>query len=133
MLETLDHFWNQHLHAMDHLREGIGLRGYGQKNPLYEYQKEGFLLFQRMIADFNENVVRRLYFYEVPDPQELMVHIEAERQRREAIEDQMQLIHENVLEPEAEEAATAEAAKNPDDVRAKLQAQKRARRKMRGK
>ena len=42
MLQTLDSLWKDHLLAMDHLKEGIGLRGYGQQNPLVEYQKEGF-------------------------------------------------------------------------------------------
>ena len=131
-LETLDHFWNQHLHAMDHLREGIGLRGYGQKNPLYEYQKEGFLLFQEMISALKENVVRKLFYYEVPDAQDVIDHFEAERARREKIEEQMKLVHQDVIEPAANDKAEDEN-KNPDDARAKMMEQKRARRKMRGK
>ena len=133
-LETLDHFWNQHLHGMDHLREGIGLRGYGQKNPLYEYQKEGFLMFQQMIIAFKENVVRKLFYYQVPDAQELIAHFEAERARREKIEEQMRLVHQDVIEPNDEKELIAEdVSKNPDDVRAKMLAQKRARRKAKGK
>jgi preprotein translocase subunit SecA len=131
-LETLDHFWNQHLQAMDHLREGIGLRGYGQKNPLYEYQKEGFVLFQEMILALKENVVRKLFYYEVPDAQEVVEHFEAERERREKIEEQMKLVHQDVIEPSATVKAEEES-KNPNDVRAKMMEQKRARRKMRGK
>lgn len=131
-LETLDHFWNQHLHAMDHLREGIGLRGYGQKNPLYEYQKEGFLLFQEMISALKENVVRKLFYYEVPEAQEVVAHFEAERLRREKIEEQMKLVHQDVIEPDAT-GKSEEDLKNPDDVRAKMLEQKRARRKLRGK
>ncbi|HTW88496.1 MAG TPA: preprotein translocase subunit SecA, partial [Candidatus Binataceae bacterium] len=50
MLQTLDALWKDHLLAMDHLKEGIGLRGYGQKNPLVEYQKEGFTMFESMLA-----------------------------------------------------------------------------------
>ena len=49
MLQTLDALWKDHLLAMDHLKEGIGLRGYGQKNPLVEYQKEGFTMFESMM------------------------------------------------------------------------------------
>ncbi len=49
MLQTLDALWKDHLLAMDHLKEGIGLRGYGQKNPLVEYQKEGFAMFEAMM------------------------------------------------------------------------------------
>src|SRR5208283_1156223 len=50
MLQTLDALWKDHLLAMDHLKEGIGLRGYGQRNPLTEYQKEGFDMFEAMLA-----------------------------------------------------------------------------------
>ncbi|MGH7857035.1 MAG: SEC-C metal-binding domain-containing protein, partial [Candidatus Binatia bacterium] len=60
MLQTLDTLWKDHLLSMDHLKEGIGLRGYGQKNPLQEYQKEGFTLFEAMLARFEEEVVERL-------------------------------------------------------------------------
>jgi preprotein translocase subunit SecA len=132
-LETLDHFWNQHLHGMDHLREGIGLRGYGQKNPLYEYQKEGFLMFQQMILGFKENVVRKLFYYEVPNAQDLIAHFEAERERREQVEEQMRLVHQGVVEATVDSEAEIEASKTPEDVRAKMIAQKRARRKARGK
>lgn len=83
-LETLDFFWNDHLQAMDHLRDGIGLRGYSQKNPLHEYQREGFLLFQRMLGGMKEGVVRRLFYYQVPEPAELMKGIQAEHERRVA-------------------------------------------------
>ncbi|MCB0309645.1 MAG: preprotein translocase subunit SecA, partial [Bdellovibrionales bacterium] len=82
-LSTLDHSWNLHLQEMDHLREGIGLRGYGQKNPLHEYQREGFVLFQQMIDSMRESLIRKLYYYEVPEPEELRAHLEAEKARRE--------------------------------------------------
>ena len=64
LLETLDHLWKVHLQEMDHLREGIDLRGYGQKNPLHEYQREGFLMFQQLLDTIRETVVRKLFFYE---------------------------------------------------------------------
>jgi preprotein translocase subunit SecA len=60
MLQTLDTLWKDHLLSMDHLKEGIGLRGYGQKNPLQEYQKEGFALFEEMLARFESEIVERL-------------------------------------------------------------------------
>src|SRR5581483_8741875 len=49
MLQTIDALWKDHLLNMDHLKEGVGLRGYGQKNPLQEYQKEGFEMFEEMV------------------------------------------------------------------------------------
>ncbi len=60
LLENLDRFWKEHLLNMDHLREGIGLRGYGQQDPKYEYKKEGFELFQEMLYLLKENTVRSL-------------------------------------------------------------------------
>ena len=49
MLQTVDNLWKDHLLSMDHLKEGIGLRGYAQQNPLIVYKKEGFDMFQEMI------------------------------------------------------------------------------------
>ena len=49
MLNVIDNQWKDHLLSMDHLKEGIGLRGYGQKDPLVEYKKESYVLFQDMM------------------------------------------------------------------------------------
>jgi len=61
MLHTLDTLWKDHLLSMDHLKGGIGLRGYGQKNPLQEYKKEGFDMFVEMIARLKSEVCERLF------------------------------------------------------------------------
>jgi preprotein translocase subunit SecA len=60
MLEALDKHWKEHLLNMDHLRDGIGLRGYGQKDPKQEYKREGFEMFQGMIGMLAETTVRHL-------------------------------------------------------------------------
>jgi preprotein translocase subunit SecA len=65
MLHTLDNLWKDHLLSMDHLKGGIGLRGYAQKNPLHEYKKEGFNLFADMIFRLKSDVVERLYKVQV--------------------------------------------------------------------
>jgi preprotein translocase subunit SecA len=65
MLQTIDNLWKDHLLSMDHLKEGIGLRGYGQKNPLQEYQKEGFEMFEDMIHRIQEDVVQKLFTVEI--------------------------------------------------------------------
>jgi preprotein translocase SecA subunit len=65
MLQTIDSLWKDHLLNMDHLKEGIGLRGYGQKNPLQEYQKEGFDMFEEMIHRKEEDVVQKLFTVEL--------------------------------------------------------------------
>jgi len=60
LLDALDRYWKEHLLAMDALRDGIGLRGYGQKDPKQEYKKEGFLLFQQLIYGIRDAAVRAL-------------------------------------------------------------------------
>ena len=65
MLQTMDSLWKDHLFAMDHLKEGIGLRGYGQKNPLQEYKKEAFALFDDLSRRMQEDVVEKLYSVQV--------------------------------------------------------------------
>src|SRR5258708_14143845 len=62
MLHVIDDQWKDHLLSMDHLKEGIGLRGYGQKDPLVEYKKESFTLFQDMMDRIEDETVRYLYF-----------------------------------------------------------------------
>ncbi len=69
MLQTIDVLWKDHLLNMDHLKEGIGLRGYGQKNPLHEYQREGYEMFQEMSDRISEDVVGKLFTVEVDQEQ----------------------------------------------------------------
>jgi preprotein translocase subunit SecA len=61
LLQVIDTQWKDHLLMMDHLKEGIGLRGYGQKDPLIEYKKEGFELFQSMLDRIEEDAVRYVF------------------------------------------------------------------------
>ena len=61
MLQIVDTQWKDHLYSLDHLKEGIGLRGYGQRDPLVEYKKESFSLFQDMKARIEEEIVRYLF------------------------------------------------------------------------
>ncbi len=61
MLEKIDDNWRQHLHAIDELREGIGLRGYGQKDPLLEYKSEAYKMFVQTIDRMNRDVVSTLF------------------------------------------------------------------------
>jgi preprotein translocase subunit SecA len=61
MLEILDTQWKDHLLSMDHLKEGIGLRGYGQKDPLVEYKKESYDLFEALMDRIEDETIKRLY------------------------------------------------------------------------
>jgi preprotein translocase subunit SecA len=61
MLQIVDQQWKDHLYSLDHLKEGIGLRGYGQRDPLVEYKRESFALFQDMKARVEDDIVRHLW------------------------------------------------------------------------
>ena len=65
MLSVLDSQWKDHLLSMDHLREGIGLRGYGQHDPVVEYKRESFDMFEEMMKRFQEDTVRYLYLMQI--------------------------------------------------------------------
>ena len=81
LLESLDRFWKEHLLNMDHLKEGIGLRGYGQKDPKQEYKKEGFQLFQELLYLIKENTFKALCHIRLEQvAQEELQHEEPEAQ-----------------------------------------------------
>jgi preprotein translocase subunit SecA len=65
MLNVIDNQWKDHLLSMDHLKEGIGLRGYGQKDPLIEYKREGFEMFQDMMERIEDETIRYLFFLRI--------------------------------------------------------------------
>jgi preprotein translocase subunit SecA len=81
MLQVLDVQWKDHLWALDHLKEGIGLRGYGQRDPLIEYKKESFDMFEQLNSRREEETVRYLYLFE---PISLEEQEAREREREEA-------------------------------------------------
>lgn len=63
LLQNLDHYWREHLRNLDHLREGIGLRGYGQKDPVVEFKKESFELFKDLIKTIKHSTISSLMQY----------------------------------------------------------------------
>jgi preprotein translocase subunit SecA len=80
MLQIVDNLWKDHLLGMDHMKEGIGLRGYAQKNPLTEYKKEGFEMFQFMMNKIQEEVTG--YLYKITIQQESSLPTPEENQNR---------------------------------------------------
>jgi len=88
LLQMVDTHWKDHLLSMDHLKEGIGLRGYGQKNPLNEYKKEGFQLFANMIETVKAQTIGTLMRVEVVHEDDVD-RLEEERKKRH--EQEMQL------------------------------------------
>ncbi len=69
-LQTVDRLWKDHLYEMDQLKGGIGLRGYGQRDPLVEYKKEGFELFVRMLGVLNREVLTVIFRVRIDEPRE---------------------------------------------------------------
>jgi preprotein translocase subunit SecA len=64
MLQIVDTQWKDHLYSLDHLKEGIGLRGYGQRDPLVEYKKESFQMFQALMDRIDEEILRWTFLYQ---------------------------------------------------------------------
>lgn len=108
MLQVLDNSWKDHLANMDHLRQGINLRSYAQKNPKQEYKREAFELFQQMLDTVKGETVRLMARVEPITREQMEV---MERQRREAMERQkMQLQHEQVSALEDSSSPEGQAA-----------------------
>jgi preprotein translocase subunit SecA len=82
ILDIVDTQWKDHLLSLDHLKEGIGLRGYGQKDPLVEFKKEAFTLFEEMMGRIDSETIRYLFLIQPARPEEEAREIER-RQRRQ--------------------------------------------------
>jgi preprotein translocase subunit SecA len=96
LLQTLDHLWKDHLHSLDHLRSGIHLRGYGQRDPLSEYKQEAFSLFEGMLAQLRELVTERLAHLQLRleiDPQTLAA-MQRQQQMEESRQDPALVAHD---------------------------------------
>ena len=85
MLQIVDQQWKDHLYSLDHLKEGIGLRGYGQRDPLVEYKKESFDLFQAMKERIDEEVVRYLWWLRPVLSEEAPVPVRRPAPRRQPL------------------------------------------------
>ena len=101
MLQTLDTLWKEHLAAMDHLRQGIHLRGYAQKNPKQEYKRESFELFEDMLGNLKNDVITTLCKVRVQQPDEV-----------ERMEAQRQALAQELAKQQQEQHADADVALN---------------------
>jgi preprotein translocase subunit SecA len=81
VLQVVDNLWKEHLLAMDHLKEGIGLRGYAQQDPLVVYKQEGFAMFTEMIGRIKEETVRFLFRVQMAKPEEIAAKEKAEQDK----------------------------------------------------
>ncbi|MDY7031462.1 MAG: SEC-C metal-binding domain-containing protein, partial [Thermodesulfobacteriota bacterium] len=80
-LQAIDTQWKDHLLVMDHLKEGIGLRGYGQKDPLREYQREGYEMFMEMIQRIKEDTVEKLHMIQLAKEEDVPLMVPTRQQR----------------------------------------------------
>ncbi len=85
MLQIVDSHWKDHLLAMDHLKEGIGLRGYGQRDPLVEYKKESYTLFEDLMGRIEEDTLRFLFLLQPVEEKKQAEQIERKRRRAEFV------------------------------------------------
>src|SRR5881409_3917778 len=90
MLQIVDSHWKDHLLAMDHLKEGIGLRGYGQRDPLVEYKKESYVLFEDLMGRIEEDTLRFLFLLQPVEEKKQAEQIERKRRRAEFVLSQQQ-------------------------------------------
>ncbi|MFT5712625.1 MAG: preprotein translocase subunit SecA [Glaciecola sp.] len=99
MLQSVDSLWKEHLAAMDHLRQGIHLRGYAQKNPKQEYKRESFELFSQMLDTLKVDVISILSRVQVQQQSD----VEAVDEQRRAAEVEKKFEHKSVTEPDVQE------------------------------
>jgi preprotein translocase subunit SecA len=124
-LEEIDRAWVDHLTNMEHLRDGIGLRGYGQRDPKQEYKKEGYDIFVTMMASTASNVCTKLFQVQVRKESDIerMEREDAERHQRQQAA--LQTRHENVLEGNEDEPEVAPAPPRRPQPQVVMQPQRR--------
>lgn len=121
MLQNLDQYWKDHLLSLDHLRDGIGLRGYGQRDPLQEYKREAFTMFQRLVVSIKEDSVQMVFRLQ-PNLAERFAS-EAENQALKRADDQ--LSSANALKDGTEENQSANTDSKSDKKEKKKNTKKR--------
>lgn len=115
MLQVLDNLWKEHLATMDYLRQGIHLRGYGQKNPKQEYKRESFGLFEELLSNIKHETIKILSHVKVRQEQEVEEMEARRRQEAEALAARAQYQHEQASAlPDNEAAPSNEQVSQSD-------------------
>jgi preprotein translocase subunit SecA len=109
-LQAIDYFWKDHLTQVDHLREGINLRGYAQKNPLHEYQREAFVLFSTMMEVVKSSLIQHLFLAELPTEEEIR-RLEEEEKERLKLREQSAI--EKHIDPTVNNSAESKEVNKP--------------------
>jgi preprotein translocase subunit SecA len=122
-LQAINHFWKEHLTLMDHLREGVYYKRYMQKNPLHEYQREGYEAFGRMMLTIQRSVVQHILMAEIPTAEEIAKLEEQEKESVRRREEAAKEIHENASLREGSEDGQSGASGNRKQRRAQQKLQ----------
>jgi preprotein translocase subunit SecA len=120
LLQTLDHLWREHLLMLEHLRQVVGLRGYGQRDPLNEYKSESFTLFEALIAKLREAVTAQLMRVEIvqappEEDQQSLPYMEAHKVDPSTGEDEMSFANASLAPAMMGNGNGAAANVNPND------------------
>jgi preprotein translocase subunit SecA len=122
MLNVVDSQWKDHLLSMDHLKEGIGLRGYGQKDPLIEYKKESFQMFQDMMDRIEDETIKFLYFMRIESGNVPLPYPEPEDDEDDDQDEEAELV--SVHAQAAQQAQQKEAQQSVLDLTRNIQRKK---------
>ncbi len=118
ILDVLDRKWREHLYEMDYLQEGIALRAYAQRDPLIEYQREGYDMFTAMLEGIKENSVNFLFRYQPPQPvEESPISYEAGAEPNSAVAEAGSIIANALRRPPREMIYTAPGEDGEVEVR----------------
>ncbi len=112
LLESIDHFWRDHLAIMDHLREGMGLRGYAQKNPLHEYQREAYEVFTGMMLNVKTDVVSKISTFKILSEEEVRQREAQLREEQARLEAEAKAVHEEFTPEPATRPAQGQEVDN---------------------
>lgn len=105
MLSVVDNLWMNHLDAVDNLRQGIGLRGYAQKDPLVEYKNEGFRMFEQLVFGIDDEIVHRIYKVQVEHPSASSLRQGSGQAGQELLEHHHHHVHLNTPPEEVSETS----------------------------
>ncbi|MEK7495617.1 MAG: SEC-C metal-binding domain-containing protein, partial [Patescibacteria group bacterium] len=113
VLSTIDKFWMDHLTAIEDLREGINLRGYGQLDPLVEYKNEAYSMFEKLIGNINFEVTRRLFKIEINVGENHNLHVHKHEEPKMILQSASAIDPFKVNDPDFAKASSGEAKTNP--------------------
>ncbi len=122
-LQAINHFWRDHLTLMDHLREGVYYKRYMQKNPLHEYQREGYEAFGRMMLSIQRSVVQHVMMAEIPTAEEIARLEEQEKETVRRREEAAKEIHEDASALKSSEGGDSGSSGNRKQRRAQQKLQ----------